>query len=110
VQEKKKAPVEGHAPFGDFIKSVVYGGLDGVLTTFAICSGAAGGGLASHVVLVLGFSSAVANGLAMGLGDALSTRAEQDHALQERQREFWEYDHYKQGSAPCGSPLLLVGS
>jgi VIT1/CCC1 family predicted Fe2+/Mn2+ transporter len=99
VHEKKapKNTEEGHEPFGDFIKSVVYGGLDGILTSFAICSGAAGGGLSTHVVLVLGFSTAMANGLSMGLGDALSAQAEQELVMQERQREFWEYDHYKQG-------------
>ena len=33
----------------------------------------------------------------MGLGDALSNKAENEHALRERQREFWEYDHYLEG-------------
>jgi len=98
VHDKKKlSPEEGHEPLGDSIKSVVYGGLDGILTSFAICSGAAGGGLPTHVVLVLGLSGAVANGLSMGLGDALSTQAEHEHILQERQREEWEYDNYKKG-------------
>jgi len=94
---QKNLSPEGHQPLGDSIKSVVYGGLDGVLTSFAICSGAAGSGMASHIILVLGFSGACANGLAMGLGDALSTRAENEHALTERQRELWEYDNYPQG-------------
>lgn len=46
--------VEGHRTYGDFIKSIVYGGLDGVLTTFALISGAAGGGLGAKEVLILG--------------------------------------------------------
>lgn len=31
--------VEGHRVNGDFIKSIIYGGLDGVLTAFALISG-----------------------------------------------------------------------
>lgn len=33
----------------------------------------------------------------MGVGDALSSKAETEHIIQERNREFWEYDHYLEG-------------
>ena len=88
---------EGHQSEGGFIKSVVFGGLDGILTTFAIVSGATGGGFATTVVLVLGFSSKIADGFAMGLGDALSTRAEHAHIQKEKEREYWEFDNYPEG-------------
>lgn len=53
----------------------MYGGLDGIITTFAVVSGATGGGFGVDVILVLGFSNMVADALSMGVGDAMSTKA-----------------------------------
>jgi len=78
---------------GDKLKSIVYGGLDGIITTFAVVSGAAGGGLGTDVVLILGVSNMFADALSMGMGDALSTKAENDMILKERKREQWEYEN-----------------
>jgi len=75
----------------------VFGGLDGILTSFAVVTGAVGGGLSPQAILILGFSGAIAEGLAMGLGDALSARAEQEYVQRERQRELFEYDSYRKG-------------
>lgn len=95
----KNAPntEEGHNHGGDVIKSVVFGGLDGILTTFAIVSGATGGGMSTAVILILGFSNKISDALSMGLGDALSTKAEHEHVFQEREREFWEFDNFASG-------------
>mmetsp|Transcript_960 Transcript_960/g.2264 ORF Transcript_960/g.2264 Transcript_960/m.2264 type:complete len:301 (-) Transcript_960:654-1556(-) len=88
---------DGHQSEGDFIKSVVFGGLDGILTTFAIVSGATGGSLGVEAILILGWSSKLADALSMGLGDALSSRAELEFILKEREREYWEFDNYPEG-------------
>jgi DNA damage-binding protein 1 len=42
---------------GGLLKPMIFGGLDGILTSFAIVAGAAGGNLSSGVVLILGFSN-----------------------------------------------------
>ena len=52
-----------HQSEGGFLKPIIFGGLDGILTSFAIVSGAAGGGLSPQVVLVLGFSNIFADAL-----------------------------------------------
>ena len=88
---------EGHDKTGDWIKSMVYGGLDGIITTFAVVAGASGGGLGTNVILILGFSNMFADALSMGVGDALSTKAENDRILKERKREAWELANYKEG-------------
>lgn len=88
---------EQHDKTGDWIKSMVYGGLDGIITTFAVVAGASGGGLGVNVILILGFSNMFADALSMGVGDALSTKAENDRIMRERQREAWELEHYKEG-------------
>mmetsp|Transcript_20348 Transcript_20348/g.36193 ORF Transcript_20348/g.36193 Transcript_20348/m.36193 type:complete len:299 (+) Transcript_20348:90-986(+) len=94
---KKSHADEGHREDGDFIKSVVYGGLDGVLTAFAIVSGAAGGNLSVSTVLILGISNIAADAIAMGVGDAVSTIAYNEHVAHERRRECWEFDNYPEG-------------
>jgi VIT1/CCC1 family predicted Fe2+/Mn2+ transporter len=40
----------------------VYGGLDGIVTTFAVVSGVAGAELGVHVVLIMGLANLFADG------------------------------------------------
>jgi len=75
----------------------VFGGLDGILTSFAIVAGATGGDLPSQVVLILGFSNIFADALSMGVGEYLSSVAHNDWVLTERNREAWEMDNYPGG-------------
>ena len=82
---------------GDHIKSAVYGGLDGIITTFATVTSVAGSGLHHSVILILGLAHLVADGLSMGLGDTLSSQAEADLVEHERRREVWEFENYPEG-------------
>ena len=79
---------------GRYLKSVVYGGLDGIITTFAVVAGVAGANLDVAVVLILGFANLIADGLSMAIGDFLSTKAELQFAATEREREAWEVEHF----------------
>ena len=56
-----------------------------------------GGGLSTKAILTLGFSSILADAVSMGLGDALSSKAEAEYILSERDREEWELEHNKEG-------------
>ncbi len=82
---------------GQYIKSAVYGGLDGIITTFAVVAGVAGAKLTAGIVLILGFANLIADGLSMAIGDYLSTKAEQEYERAERRREEWEVEHYPEG-------------
>lgn len=82
---------------GQYIKSFVYGGLDGTITTFAVVAGVAGASLSSNIILILGFANLIADGIAMAFGDFLSTRAEQQYHASERRREEWELENYPEG-------------
>ncbi|ETO33784.1 hypothetical protein RFI_03318 [Reticulomyxa filosa] len=88
---------EKHKGLGEFVKSIIYGGLDGIVTTFAIVSAVHGANLKPEVVLVLGFANLIADGFAMGIGDYLSESAEFDFAKSERNREKWEFENFKEG-------------
>ena len=49
-----------------YIGDMVYGGLDGIVTTFAIVSGVAGANLGSGIILILGLANLLADGLHSG--------------------------------------------
>jgi len=90
--------IEKHAgEAGKYIKSIVYGGLDGIITTFAVVASIAGAGLGVGVVIIMGFASLFADGISMGMGDFLSSKAENDYTAEERKREAWECEHYIEG-------------
>mmetsp|Transcript_66836 Transcript_66836/g.106273 ORF Transcript_66836/g.106273 Transcript_66836/m.106273 type:complete len:293 (-) Transcript_66836:114-992(-) len=88
---------EAHKNMGDYIKSIIYGGLDGIITTFAIVAGIAGADLSTEVILVLGFANLVADGISMGVGDYLSEVSELEYIYSEKAREQWEFDNFREG-------------
>ena len=94
---RKDPSEEGHQTEGGLLKPVIFGGLDGILTSFAIVAGAAGGNLSPEVVLILGFSNIFADALSMGVGEFLSSKANNEWILSERRREEWELENYPEG-------------
>jgi vacuolar iron transporter family protein len=60
-----------------YIRDVVYGANDGIITTFAVVSGVAGGALPHVAVLVVGLANLAADGLSMGAGNLLAIRADE---------------------------------
>ncbi len=80
-----------------YLGEIVYGGLDGIVTTFAIVSGVAGAALGSGIVLILGLANLLADGLSMAVGAYLSSKSEREYYEQERQREMWEVEHFPEG-------------
>lgn len=60
-----------------YIGDIVYGANDGIITTFAVISGAAGAGFSSTIIIVLGIANLIADGFSMGASKYLSLRSEQ---------------------------------
>jgi len=58
-----------------YIRDVVYGASDGIITTFAVVSGVAGGALSATAVLVVGAANLAADGVSMGVGNFQAIRA-----------------------------------
>jgi VIT1/CCC1 family predicted Fe2+/Mn2+ transporter len=58
-----------------YVRELIYGANDGLITTFAVVAGVAGGGLALRVVLIIGAANLVADGLSMAVGNYLSIRS-----------------------------------
>ena len=80
-----------------YIGDMVYGGLDGIITTFAVVSGVAGAGLGAPVILILGLANLFADGFSMATGAHLSLKSEQEYYDREWQREAWEVEHLPDG-------------
>lgn len=83
-------------PLSVYLKEIVYGGNDGIVTTFAVVAGFAGaqvtGGVSLPVltVLLFGFANLFADGVSMALGNFLSIRSEQDVYEGEKAKEVHE--------------------
>ncbi|MEZ4200624.1 MAG: VIT1/CCC1 transporter family protein [Candidatus Paceibacterota bacterium] len=83
------------SPLADYFKEVIYGGIDGIVTTFAVVAGFAGAALSNEtttqlsflVVLLFGLANLFADAASMGLGNFLSVRSEQDLYRAARRRE-----------------------
>ncbi len=100
IKEVRKAHEDGHATEkyhatfgGSYIRDVVYGANDGIITTFAVVAGVAGASLSPNIVLILGFANLLADGLAMAIGNYLGTKSEQEYVAKERAMEEWEIEH-----------------
>ncbi|KYQ88246.1 hypothetical protein DLAC_10937 [Tieghemostelium lacteum] len=79
--ENRKEPHKEES--GEFIKSIVFGGLDGIITTFAIVAAATGAGLTRGVILIISFANLLGDAIGMAMGDYVSEKAEEDHIKKE---------------------------
>lgn len=61
-----------------YLRDTVYGAIDGAVTTFAIVAGVEGAGLATKVIIALGFANVLADGFSMAAGNYSGTKAERD--------------------------------
>ena len=74
-------PADSMNPFQSHMRGIVFGGMDGILTTFALLAAVAGsGGSSPALTLVIGISTVLADGLSMGAGEYLSAKAEAEVA------------------------------
>jgi VIT1/CCC1 family predicted Fe2+/Mn2+ transporter len=92
IRKRLKRP-KGESPLGDF----VLGGVDGVITTFAVVAGSAGGQLPVAAVIILGLANLVADGFSMGISNYLGTRSRQQEISQARADELWQLEAHPEG-------------
>lgn len=77
----------------EYLGEFVYGGIDGSVTTFAVVAGAAGAGLDSHIIIILGFANLFADGFSMSIGAYLSAKTTRLHYEKHKRIEYWEVDN-----------------
>jgi VIT1/CCC1 family predicted Fe2+/Mn2+ transporter len=81
-------------PRPSLLRDLVYGAIDGTVTTYAVVAGVAGSGLEATVVLVLGAANLVADGFSMAVANFLGIRSEERRRLrvlrqEQRHIELW---------------------
>src|SRR3989338_4213313 len=88
------------SPLSIYLKEIVYGGIDGIVTTFAVVSGFTGAqssDLAMTIpiitVVIFGLANLFGDGASMALGNFLSVRADQDVYTSEKNKEQHEIMH-----------------
>lgn len=100
------------SPFTTYLKEIVYGGNDGIITTFAVVAGFTGsqagniGSLPIITVLIFGFANLFADGVSMALGNFLSTRSEQEVYQKEKNRELAELRTHREAETMETHELL----
>ena len=82
IAERIGSP-KGHG----MLRDIVYGAIDGAVTTFAIVAGVAGAGLSPLIILALGLANVLADGFSMAAANYSGTKAELDDARRLRQIE-----------------------
>lgn len=83
----------GESSLGDF----VLGGVDGVVTTFAVIAGSAGGGLSLATIIILGLANLVADGFSMAVSNYLGTSSRQQEVARSRADEDWQVATHPEG-------------
>jgi VIT1/CCC1 family predicted Fe2+/Mn2+ transporter len=92
VRSRLQAP-----PQHSYLRDLVYGAVDGTVTTFAVVSGVAGAQLAPRIVVVMGLANVVADGFSMATGNFLATRAERQLLQRARRMEEQHIDRVPTG-------------
>ncbi|SCZ56149.1 VIT1/CCC1 transporter family protein [Thiohalomonas denitrificans] len=94
---------------GRYIKDMVYGANDGIITTFAVVAGVTGGQLSLNAVLTIGLASLFADGFSMAASDFLGSRSEQ-HAREAQGAMLEENRSALTGAALTFTAFLLAGA
>jgi VIT1/CCC1 family predicted Fe2+/Mn2+ transporter len=71
------------------LRDMIYGGIDGAVTTFAIVAGVQGAGMSPTIIITLGIANVLADGFSMAAGNYSGTKADLDdrarlHAVEHR--------------------------
>ena len=91
-----------------YLRDLVYGANDGIITTFAVVAGVAGGNLTASVVLIIGAANLAADGVSMGVGNMLAIRAHESARAAEDLPEEEAYP-WKHGLATL-SAFVVAGA
>lgn len=72
---KEHEPREARGLIKHYMKDLVYGANDGIITTFAVVTAVTGAALEPRIVLILGLANLLADGFSMGASNFLSIRS-----------------------------------
>lgn len=76
-----------HSAVRNYVRDLILGFNDGLVSVYAIVAGVAGAGLGSREIAIAGLAATVAGALSMGLGEYLSTKSQTEYYAAEAERE-----------------------
>src|SRR6478672_136710 len=95
-----------------YLGDLVYGANDGIITTFAVVSGVAGGALSHTAVLIIGAANIAADGVSMGVGNLLAIRAHERtleaQGLPEEESFPWKHGVATLAAFVCAGAIPLI--
>lgn len=77
----------------DYLREIVYGGIDGAVTTFAVVAGGFGADLDTGIIIILGFANLFADGFSMSVGAYLSAKSDKENYKKHESIEYWEIEN-----------------
>lgn len=80
-----------------YLRDLVYGAVDGAVTTFAIVAGVQGAGLSTSIIVILGAANIVADGFSMAAGNYSATKADLDDRRRIIEIEERHIEKYRSG-------------
>ena len=80
---------------GNFLREIVFGANDGLVSNVALVAGIAGGTNDPKIILLGGIAGLVAGAISMSLGAYVSSKSEHEFREAEEQRERWEVEHMR---------------
>ncbi|MEP4037633.1 MULTISPECIES: VIT1/CCC1 transporter family protein [unclassified Pseudophaeobacter] len=98
----------GAPPGRGVLRDVVYGAIDGSVTTFAIVAGVAGAGLSPFIIVALGLANVLADGFSMAAGNYSGTKAELDNLKRLRRVEESHIQNYPEGERAEAREILRL--
>lgn len=84
-------------PKPSYLKDLVYGAIDGTVTTFALVAGVAGAGLEHSIVLILGFANLFGDGFSMAASNFLGSKTEKEQLEAARKEEHKHIKLFPEG-------------
>lgn len=84
-------------PVANYLRDWIYGGIDGVVTTFAIVAGVVGAELSVGIVMVLGLANLFADGFSMAASNYAGTKSEHDDYERIKSIELRHLNNYPEG-------------
>ncbi|MHA2251389.1 MAG: VIT1/CCC1 transporter family protein [Candidatus Kariarchaeaceae archaeon] len=94
MHDKVKSEFQEHASYRNYIRDIILGANDGLISVFALVIGVAGGGLDPRNVLLAGIAGLVAGALSMAIGEYLSTKSQEELYDAEKTMEASHIEHH----------------
>lgn len=82
-----KSEASEHSAVRNYVRDLILGFNDGLVSVYAIVAGVAGAGLGTREIAIAGLAASVAGALSMGLGEYLSTKSQSEYYAAEAERE-----------------------